>query len=341
MYKENLNNEIAEYIQKNPDKSEFIIGKNIMHKGKLGKGEIKGINTSKEIFYITIKFNDCIKCFQLSSLGEWFEELILDGKISEEIKRQIEINKTLDKLRDLERTFWEKYKELDKSNEVLKNDLEIYKEKKLFMDECAKRNITSIYHFTNLENLEAILENGILSILELYHNKIIFKKSDENRFDNMYSYISTSIQFPNYRMFWGLRQKSVSSEWVVIELKPSIIWEKKCLFFYTNAASRRFKNGSVFEYDTVVHLEKLFVNLSYAYRADLNIPINYTTDPQAEVLVKDKIETCFIKNIYYNKFTENILNIIQKYGDKFDFKNNKSLFQQRKDYEFWQGKGGY
>jgi hypothetical protein len=105
-----------------------------------------------------------------------------------------------------------------------------------------QRNITHLCHFTRLENLESILKNGICSKKELINNKAQFVFNDESRLDGYPNAISTSISFPNYTCFYGMRKRSnAESDWVVILLKPSVLWEKECVFFISNAASKPAK----------------------------------------------------------------------------------------------------
>ena len=70
---------------------------------------------------------------------------------------------------------------------------------KRFIEE---RNIESLFHFTPVDNLENILKYGLLSINNLNRLGIDYYYNDENRYDDRLDAISTSIEFPNYKMFY-------------------------------------------------------------------------------------------------------------------------------------------
>ena len=58
--------------------------------------------------------------------------------------------------------------------------------------------------------------------------------TDPNRWDNQLNWVSTSISFPNYRMFFSKRQNTYNLEnlvgvtgWVILLLDARILWELK------------------------------------------------------------------------------------------------------------------
>lgn len=176
---------------------------------------------------------------------------------------------------------------LGKDIQNLKNYLKIENIKKLVSD----RKIENILHFTSIGNIKGILEKGIISRKRLEDKNKYYVSSDDNRFDNMYDYISTSISFPNYKMFYKKRIENDTNIYVVIALKPDILWEKDCLFMPTNAASYKEIPNS---FSSDVALNNMF---------DLDNPkhLSFTKDVQAEVLVKNEIGLEYIKAIYFEK----------------------------------------
>ena len=164
--------------------------------------------------------------------------------------------------------------------------------------------------------------------------------TDSNRLDDEKDAVSLSISFPNYRYFYTLSQNRFPyKDWVVIELEPDILWEKDCAFCKTNAANINMRNIPYIYRKGAENLEELFAdNVFKVNREKLSIPKNYTTDPQAEVLVYGIISPKYIKAVYYNnnKLTKNILSL--GYNNIF----LKDLyFKPRKDYSFWIKQGGY
>lgn len=90
-------------------------------------------------------------------------------------------------------------------------------------------------------------------------------------------------------MLWHKRQQYPDKEWVFLVLGPSILWEKPCLFYPTNAASNtvRFCDESLFT--TPEALENLFSG-ERSGLADC-LP----TDVQAEIMVQGVIEPSYIR----------------------------------------------
>ena len=75
---------------------------------------------------------------------------------------------------------------------------------------CDERNIETLVHFTRVENLSSILQNGLLSrkaleILEETRGQQ-FLFNDRKRKDGHKDAICLSISFPNYQMFYPIRE---------------------------------------------------------------------------------------------------------------------------------------
>ena len=192
-----------------------------------------------------------------------------------------------------------------------------------------ERGITSLYHFTFFDNLKNILEKGLLTrkTMDRYH--IPYEYNDNFRMDERLDATSLSISFPNYKMFYKCRQNS-QKLFCVIELDPSILYEKECIFCIENAASRNEKLRSNYEKVGRNGIEQLFYDNNLRKR--LGISKNYTTNPQAEVLVIDDIEVKYIKNVFFDVYEIDL--DIKKYKD-IGFYYEKSLFTYRSDYEYW------
>ena len=199
------------------------------------------------------------------------------------------------------------------------------------------RHIDELVHFTYVDNLESILENGLLPVRDLYYNRINHYYNDENRLEGRRDAVCLSISFPNYKMFFKYRHYD-NDNWCVIGLDPSILYEKDCLFCITNAASNYETRRNNYDKKNLRGLSKLFYDDGYRYEE--NIPLSYPTDPQAEVLVLDKIETPYINSIYfpsnndkYNFFRENYEP--SYYNENYRFKIDKRFLAPRKDYKNW------
>lgn len=205
-------------------------------------------------------------------------------------------------------------------------------------------NITEIIHFTQLDNLESIMEKGLLSNDILKKNNIKFIRNDYNRFDNLENTICLSIGFPNYKMFYKLRYEDKLKKWVVLIIKPEILYEKTCVFCNGNAASQKINSVSIAQRTGSRAFKNLFYrfvdNNSGMTRDDLKILKKHTTNPQAEVLVFNKIEPSYIKGIVFcNEDRE----LCKEYTGKYvgvKVVSNNYYYKARNDYKFWGGNYG-
>lgn len=103
-----------------------------------------------------------------------------------------------------------------------------------------ERSISCLVHFTRLSNLNKILTEGLRSRKDL-EKEGYCSFSDSLRLDGHTECISLSVSFPNYKMFYSLRRDNPEEKWVVLLLQPSILWEKSCAFYRTNAANIMYR----------------------------------------------------------------------------------------------------
>lgn len=206
----------------------------------------------------------------------------------------------------------------------------------------AERNVRWLVHFTRIENLESIMTNGLLPRNKFENLGVQPLTNDALRLDRFWGATSLSIESPNYRMFWKCRcdadeQHSISHEnWVVLGIKPSILWKKDCAFCSTNAANNAIIQVPVEERKGAEAFERLFDEVDgKPSREEMRINNRCPTDPQAEILVFDKIEPEFIFGAVF-KGGKEIDNFRRKFPQK-RFKIFTSLFAPRDDYNYWQG----
>ena len=221
---------------------------------------------------------------------------------------------------------------------------------------CTERSITTLFHFTRIENLQSILKEGLLgrSTLEARGKQFLF--NDNDRADWCPEANCLSISFPNYKMFYITRKEKEEveavkdSHWVVLLLRAEILWELECAFCQTNAASGVVRpllsKEQIDEQKRPEVLKNMFTKDYYdsirkiqMSRQTLQIPDNYTTDPQAEILVFDPIPTRYIKEVHFYEeiAREEWLSNNQKaYLQTFRF--HREYFLGRRDWQFWQKK---
>lgn len=174
-----------------------------------------------------------------------------------------------------------------------------------------ERGIEWLVHFTHIENLESILEYGIIPRLQTEQlNESLgggFIFPDSVRADGKNA-SCLSIMFPNYKMLWHKRQMYSDEDWVFLLLLPDILWECDCAFYPTNAAStglnhrpvENFQTAAAFEamFDDTVIRETRFEREKISRSADLKAYL--PTDVQAEVLVFNNISTDYIAECYFH-----------------------------------------
>lgn len=196
------------------------------------------------------------------------------------------------------------------------------------------RDIKYVWHFTRLSNLESILNEGLMSRseLELRDNPPAF--NDESRFDMQRDAICCSVGHPNYKMFYALRKQHSSEEWIVLALKPDVLWEKDCAFCVENAASNNVTCIPIESRKGVDAFNRLFDEIEgKPSRKELGISDACPTHPQAEILIFGSVELKYIiASICQSKSTEKKL---KSTFDGFEFLYHQALFSARKDYEHW------
>ncbi|ENX4858843.1 TPA: DUF4433 domain-containing protein [Vibrio parahaemolyticus] len=154
-----------------------------------------------------------------------------------------------------------------------------------------ERNITTLLHFTQLENLPSILEHGLQTKDELAEDA---KCNDELRLDNHTDTISMSIHHPNDPMFYKyrteLRKKDPKSDWCILGVRASILLEQDALFCKHNAASAAIIGKTEEDLRKPESLEGMFTELAgYESRSEQRLNDNDPTDVQAEILIKGTI----------------------------------------------------
>lgn len=159
------------------------------------------------------------------------------------------------------------------------------------------REIKTLLHFTQLENLPSIIEKGLLTKDNVDESA---KCNDEHRLDNHTDTISVSIHHPNSPMFYKYRQQNPKADWCVIGIKADILQEQDALFCKKNAASSSISQESEERLRCPDSLEGMFQELADSPSRDEQCLKSYDpTDVQAEVLIKGDIAPEHIKGIVF------------------------------------------
>lgn len=193
------------------------------------------------------------------------------------------------------------------------------------------RNIQYLYHFTYVDNLASIIENGLISRVDLDDEEINYDYNDNDRIDGHLDAICLSISYPNAKMFYKYRGLK-PGDWVLLAISPAVLWEKDCAFYPTNAASNnvRFNDPSLLK--SVEAMEAMFSENVFSEIRGENLTSEYTTDVQAEVLVFEEIEPAYILEVIHpNKKSAEDFFVSHSTTKHtyYDTLNCKTLFSQR------------
>ena len=215
-----------------------------------------------------------------------------------------------------------------------------------------ERGVEHFVHFTPIDNIESILKYGICSRKRQEELEIKSQITDPERFDNHMEYSSLSITSPNYKYMTLLRtDKNLRLAVIVIDINmlDSIRDPKSLLFLRSNAARKENSKADIEKHNGMTALKKLFSDKATyknrngenksTTREELKLHDNEPTDPQAEVMVSETIDSKYIKEIHFDylsneeikKFEQIIPDNISRYVDNEDY-----YFRPRHDYTFWQ-----
>ena len=113
-----------------------------------------------------------------------------------------------------------------------------------------ENNIEYLVHFTPVKNLKSILEHGICSNKYCNEHGIKFIPTDLDRLDGYTDFVSLSVSFPNYKMFYKKRQ-TMDEDFAVLLIDSSVLKlydQKERKFSNKNVASNNGQKGGSFEY---------------------------------------------------------------------------------------------
>lgn len=204
--------------------------------------------------------------------------------------------------------------------------------------QLAQRGITRLVHFTRLENLPSILRHGLLPRQDLDRRRLPYHYNDAVRLDGRLDTLCTTVSFPNYRMFYTLRQKQ-HAHWIVLQLDARLLLDKPALFLPGNAACWHYQAAlQAGDCSEPAHFAQLFADQGRpALRSTL--PDCYPTDPQAEVLIESAIEPEYILELHVNDPASHRLlqGMLAAAGKNIATRTCRESFAPRHDYANWKG----
>lgn len=205
-----------------------------------------------------------------------------------------------------------------------------------------ERKINSLYHFTTIENLFSILEREfiysrtLIDQLKLtndgFYTGDYVDHMDAERLDGLRDYINLSLSRPHWYLLnkYSQRPELKHFDWCILQLNTEPLLRPNTLFSVCNAASNVAKRYGVspglIAFDNLFREQVETPNKVYTRH---NLPLHFTTDIQAEVLVKDQISIQNIKSVFLPsekklKQYQSAFNLLSLKADMFAV--NESLF---------------
>lgn len=217
-------------------------------------------------------------------------------------------------------------------------------DRKYIYDEIIHRKIRYLVHFTSVNNLKSILENGIVP--RGYIEEAVC--NDDLRLDNT-NYTCMSIEFPNHFLLSKFEQQYLNRDFCILKLDFRDMLEDNITFFYvpTNAATSgyrdRLKNApkSFSTYKAFKLLfEEQYQDSKGRFTTDRNQPNMQSflpTNVQSEVLTPDVIDLKYIETIIFDdsqvmRKYENMINdegLTSEEDSRFFFYREKMTWKQR------------
>lgn len=287
----------------------------------IGKGKFLNQRVTQCLSYLATKINmgllshkEADRLFQIFESLRWYA----DTEISSNMEKFYSTNCSvpgigrLNSILKIYKSFGDRYR-----------DDEIMRERKKKYDYLKSRGVNYLVHFTNYKNVESIIKHGIRSRKYMYDKGISCLYNDEN--EKSADYISTSIEFPNYKMRYDMEKKKGIC-FAIIQISIEIIMHEDIELYV--------KNASTYGETPTDDIRDLFLEIN---RSTL-IPKNFTTNPQAEIKIKSCIPVEYINQIFTKDheielYLQNIM--IKNKMSKSLIKVNENIFSYRNDFDLW------
>jgi hypothetical protein len=196
---------------------------------------------------------------------------------------------------------------------------------------AAEIGVKQLVHFTRESNLGSIFERGMVTRDMLTREG--FNSFNDNVRADYTNAVCVSIGFPNYKMWWKIKQDNRNVDWVLLVIEERALWELPCAFCAANAALGSIAAIPISQRQTLQAFQGMYAEVPGKERAKLNIPGYWPTNPQAEVLMLRGVPRNYIRGVV-------TLNAAQALRINEKFPGLKTwvragYFRYRKDYEFW------
>ena len=160
------------------------------------------------------------------------------------------------------------------------------------------RGISTLFHFTPLQNIPSIFKHGLLGLDELRAKNIEFKNSDQSRSDPIANGICISLTRPNSYMLSSKLNQGYAL--ALLELQPAQqILSEVCFIASPGNFGRWDHKNRVLEWPEKYcggsGLANMFLN--EPLRKSYDLEASQPTDPQAELIFLNSIPARFIAKV--------------------------------------------
>ena len=167
-----------------------------------------------------------------------------------------------------------------------------------FKSVLERHGITKLYHFTDRDNLESIIQNGgLYSWADCDEKGIVINKpggSDTSRSldkrDNLQNYVRVSFTRKHPMMYVAMNDGRISNP-VILEIDLEVIYDESTIYADRNAVKNGAKVGKTLNDFNRIHFASVKANTHF------DLSVDEQEFFQAEVLVKNFIPLQYIKNI--------------------------------------------
>lgn len=182
---------------------------------------------------------------------------------------------------------------------------------KEIIEELKFRRINRVLHFTRMENINSILEGGIVPISKMSDKERQVRRNDPDRFDGLPDCSCFSFAYPNRQLMRKFSNDFTDGVWVVIEVSADVFIDHNAYFYPSNASSKIYANINKENLRGVKALENMFQpyfeygrEKTPVWRDLLEISDSVPTNCQAEVLIEGIIDSKYINKIYFRSKEE-------------------------------------
>ena len=170
-----------------------------------------------------------------------------------------------------------------------------------FKNILEQHHITTLYHFTDRDNLENIIKyGGLFSWKDCEERGITIPKPGGggpgstswslDKRDGLEHYVRASFTKQHPMMYVAMSEQRISNP-VILEIAPEVIFDEQTKFSDRNATRSGANIGGNLEDFKKIHFQTVKANKHF------DLDINEQPFYQAEILVKNSIPLKYIKNI--------------------------------------------